>query len=193
MRFTRSLFTAAAGVIVTLAAVSTLPAQAKRGAKAAAAKPAIAKSATASRPKINIVDLEGLKKLLKPGSKPLMINFWATWCDPCREEFPDLVKINNLYKGKIDFLTVTLDDIADIETAVPKFLTQMKAEMPTYLLQANGEAAIAAISPDWAGSLPLTMLYKPTGEVAYMRKGPVHIADVKLEIEKLLTPATAGQ
>ncbi|MFN2599127.1 MAG: TlpA disulfide reductase family protein, partial [Pyrinomonadaceae bacterium] len=49
------------------------------------------------------VDLEGLKKLLQRGddaskARPLLVNFWATWCDPCRAEFPDLVKVNNDYK-----------------------------------------------------------------------------------------------
>ncbi|MGZ5437975.1 MAG: thioredoxin domain-containing protein, partial [Pyrinomonadaceae bacterium] len=46
---------------------------------------------------IRQIDLDGLKKLLQPDAKdarPLLVNFWATWCDPCREEFPDLVKID---------------------------------------------------------------------------------------------------
>src|SRR5215203_2074485 len=46
-----------------------------------------------SPPKVTQIDEQGLKDLLKPKGKPLLINFWATWCDPCREEFPDLVKI----------------------------------------------------------------------------------------------------
>src|SRR5437868_982142 len=44
------------------------------------------------------IDIEGLKKILRSGADatpqhPLLLNFWATWCDPCREEFPDLLKI----------------------------------------------------------------------------------------------------
>src|SRR5688572_20118207 len=70
-------------------------------------------------PKVIRIDIEGLRKLLKPNGKPLLINFWATWCDPCREEFPDLVRIDNAYRGKIDFITVSLDDLADINTFVP--------------------------------------------------------------------------
>ncbi len=44
---------------------------------------------------------EGLKKLLpnKENNKPLLINFWATWCGPCRVEFPDLVKIDAYYRA----------------------------------------------------------------------------------------------
>ena len=180
----RTLFLAATGTVLALAALCTSAQTAKAPA---VAKPAAPASVTASGAKITVLDLEAFKKLLKPGSKPLMINFWATWCDPCRAEFPDLVKVNKLYKDKIDFVTVSLDDLADIETAVPKFLTQMKADMPAYLLHADDDAAIAAVSPDWAGNLPLTVLYKPTGEIAYMRKGPIHIPDVSVEIDKVLT------
>src|SRR4051812_12171300 len=66
---------------------------------------AAAKSAVVTQ-----VDDESLPKILKPNGKPLLVNFWATWCDPCREEFPELVKIDADYKGKIDFITVTLDE-----------------------------------------------------------------------------------
>jgi len=54
-------------------------------------------------PTVKQINEIALKNLLKPNGKPLLVNFWATWCDPCREEFPDLVKIDEDYKGKIDF------------------------------------------------------------------------------------------
>ena len=92
-------------------------------------KPAAKKPAVAG-PKVTQIDIDGLKSLIKPKDKPLLINFWATWCDPCREEFPDLVKIDAAYKGKIDFVTISLDDLADIATTVPKFLNEVKATMP---------------------------------------------------------------
>ena len=96
------------------------------------------------------IDLEGLKKLLQPDAKnarPLLVNFWATWCDPCREEFPDLVKIDADYRGKnLNFVTVSLDDVSEIGTEVPKFLKEMKATMPTVLLNVNDpEPAIKSV------------------------------------------------
>ena len=59
--------------------------------------------------KVTKIDEKAFAELIKPGEKPLLINFWATWCVPCVEEFPDLVKIDKEYKGKIDFITVSLD------------------------------------------------------------------------------------
>jgi thiol-disulfide isomerase/thioredoxin len=138
-------------------------------------------------PTVTRIDIEGLKKLLKPNGKPLLINFWATWCDPCRDEFPDLVKLDAAYKGKIDFITISLDDASDIKTLVPKFLRGMKAEMPAYLLSTQDEnEAITLVSKDWAGSLPLTVLYASDGVLNYTRNGPIFYTAVAANIDRLL-------
>jgi thiol-disulfide isomerase/thioredoxin len=105
---------------------------------------------------IETIDTNGLKALItKQKDKPLLVNFWATWCIPCRDEFPDLVKIDGEFRPKsLDFMTVSLDDVSDIKTAVPKFLAEMKANMPTYLLDVKDpEPAINAVDPKWQGDL----------------------------------------
>ena len=141
----------------------------------------------ANLPKVTQIDEAGLKTALTPNAKPLLVNFWATWCDPCREEFPDLVKLDAQYKGKIDFITVSLDDLAEIKRDVPNFLVSMKAEMPAYLLKVADESAvISSITKDWSGGLPFTILYNEKGEVAYSKQGKVKMDALKIEIEKLL-------
>src|SRR5947209_1346599 len=103
----RSLITA---LCIVLLGFTIAGAQKTRGGPA---------KATASSPTVSQIDLPGLKTLLKPDGKPRLINFWATWCDPCREEFPELVRINAAYRGRLDFITVSLDDLEDIQTTVP--------------------------------------------------------------------------
>jgi thiol-disulfide isomerase/thioredoxin len=140
-------------------------------------------------PSVTQIDSNGLRKALTPSSKPLLVNFWATWCDPCREEFPDLVKLDSEYKGKIDFITISLDDLAEINRDVPKFLADMKAGMPAYLLKAlDDDAAIASVSKEWTGALPLTILYDAAGKQIYYRQGKVKLETVRAEINKLLIP-----
>ena len=139
-------------------------------------------------PKIVQVNELTVKALLKPKNKPLLINFWATWCIPCREEFPDLVAIDKEFKGKIDFITITLDDLAEINRDVPKFLKEMKATMRTYLLYTNDEnGVIGAISKDWAGGLPFTVLYDKNGEIVHTKQGKIKPEIVKVKICGLLT------
>jgi len=145
-------------------------------------------------PTVKQINEIALKNLLKPNGKPLLVNFWATWCDPCREEFPDLVKIDEDYKGKIDFITVSLDDLAEINRDVPKFLQDMKAGMPAYLLKSNNEdAAIMMVSKDWHGGLPFTILFNEKGDIVYFREGKVKVAILRGHLEKLITPPNPPQ
>ena len=145
------------------------------------------KPRTTVSPRVTQVDDAGIKDLLKPRGKPLLANFWATWCGPCREEFPDLVKIDNEYRGRIDFITVSLDFVEELETGVPKFLSEMNAEMPTYLLvSADENVIVTSISKDWSGALPFTILYDANGGITYSRQGKVSHEVLKGEIEKTL-------
>jgi thiol-disulfide isomerase/thioredoxin len=154
----------------------------KRGAKAGA------RSSTLVRE----IDLEGLKKLLRrsvsaAGSRPLLVNFWATWCDPCREEFPDLVQINRDYKARgLEFITVSLDDKSDILTGVPQFLRQMGAQMPAYLLNVpDPEPAIKSVDAEWGGGLPATFLFDADGRMVFKHMGRVNAAELRAAIEKV--------
>ena len=159
------------GLLVTIAA----PAQKRK--YRGAAKPVVA------------IDTNGLQDLIKKQrERPLLVNFWATFCDPCREEFPDLVKIDKDYRPQsLEFFTVSLDDVVDIKTEVPKFLESMKATMPAYLLDTSDpEPAIKLMDPRWSGALPATFLYNEKGEVVYKHIGRVDPAELRSAIEKLV-------
>ena len=140
-------------------------------------------------PVVSAIDTEALKQLItEQRERPLLVNFWATWCDPCRDEFPDLVKIDSEYRPhSLDFVTVSLDDFSDIKTSVPKFLGSMKATMPAYLLNVpDPEPAINAVDPQWSGSLPATFLYNSKGEVVYKHLGRVDPNELRAAIDKLV-------
>ena len=141
-------------------------------------------------PTVTAVDKAGLEALLKrENAKPLLVNYWATWCEPCRDEFPDLVKIDSDYRPKgLDFIAVTLDDLADIKTSVPKFLRQMRARMPAYLLNlSDPEPAILMVDPKWSGALPATFLYNGKGEVVYKSLGRIKVDELRAAIEKVMS------
>jgi len=145
---------------------------------------------TKPRPAVVAVDAARLEALLKrDNAKPLLVNYWATWCEPCRDEFPDLVKIDADYRPKgLDFIAVTLDDLADIKTAVPRFLRQMRAQMPVYLLNlSDPEPAIKLVDPNWSGALPATFLYNGKGEVVYKSLGRIKVDELRAAIEKVMS------
>ena len=149
------------------------------------------KDGAAKTPKtvVTPIDNEALKNLIsQPRQVPLLVNFWATFCDPCRDEFPDLVKIDKQYRPQsLEFFTVSLDDMTDIKTEVPKFLESMNATMPAYLLNVNDpEPAINLVDPRWRGDLPATFLYNEKGEVVFKHIGRVDPAELRSAIDKLV-------
>jgi thiol-disulfide isomerase/thioredoxin len=139
---------------------------------------------------IRDVDLDGLKKIIQrepKDTRPLLMNFWATWCDGCREEFPDLVKIDGDFRDKgLNFVSVSVDDIEDKPKAV-EFLTQMKATMPVVLLNvADKEPAIHAVDPTWDGALPATFLFDRDGKVIFKYFGKVKPPELRAAIDKAI-------
>ncbi|HYN26526.1 MAG TPA: redoxin domain-containing protein [Pyrinomonadaceae bacterium] len=157
------------------------PAQSRKR-KSRAAKPPIV---------VQEIDAASLTSLLERGSgnpRPLVVNFWATWCDPCREEFPDLVKLYQQFRPKgLDMIAVSLDDLADIKTEVPKFLRQMRATMPAYLLNVpDPDQIISTVDPQWSGALPATFLYDAEGKVVFKHFGRIKPLELRTVIERLV-------
>lgn len=158
--------------------------QQKAGAKRSAA-------ASSSAPAVREIDVEGLKKLLAREGKngrPLLVNFWATWCEPCRAEFPDLVKIDEEYRKRgLEFIAVSIDDVSEIGTTVPRFLKEMRASMPSYLLNTpEPEAAIQFVDPRWSGSLPATFLYDAQGKVVFRHLGRIKPDELRAAINTVI-------
>ena len=176
MRFSKAIIPIALCImLLSLAA----PAQKRKGRAATSRKPIVVTS----------IDLEALKGLVtQQREHPLLINFWATYCDPCREEFPDLVKIDRDYRPRsLEFVTISLDDVTDIKTGVPKFLGMMKATMPAYLLDVSDpQLAIDLVDPRWQGSLPATFLYNEKGEMVYSKIGRIKPEELRAEIDKVI-------
>lgn len=65
--------------------------------------------------------------------KPIVINFWATWCGPCQAELPDFEEVYNQYGEEIEFLMVNLTDgYTDTVSSVEKFVSEKQYEFPVY-------------------------------------------------------------
>ena len=177
MRFSKAIIPIALCIVLATLAV---PAQRQKDRNAKLPQPAIV---------VEAIDLDALKNLItQQRQHPLLVNFWATYCDPCRDEFPDLVKIDKDYRPlSLEFVTISLDDVAEIKTEVPKFLGSMKATMPAYLLNVSDpEPAIDLVDPKWQGSLPATFLYNEKGEMVYKHIGRVKPEELRAEIDKVI-------
>ncbi len=143
--------------LLVLTAVGPLRAQeAKQSSKAAAAD-------------LPMIDLAGYNKILGTyRGKPLLVTFWATWCEPCRDEFPTLVQLAKQYAPKgLAVFGVSLDDNADMNL-VRHFLAEFRPGFPNYRQnpQIDVDEFYRGVNPNWQGSMPETIFYGRDGRVA---------------------------
>jgi len=107
------------------------------------------------------------------GSESVLINFWATWCKPCVEEFPMIVDLKEKYSDQgLETYFVSVDFI-DNQNAVIKFLEQQGISGLSFI-KTDGEdnSFINTINSKWTGAVPFTVLYsKSSGEVAHYWEG----------------------
>lgn len=119
--------------------------------------------------------------------KVVLVNFWATWCVPCRKEMPELVKLAAKLEAK-GFVLVTISgDEAEAEAAARKFLTANAVKPPTYIRKANDDDKfITLVDPKWNGSLPALFLYDRKGVKVKAWYGETALEAVEAEISKRL-------
>jgi thiol-disulfide isomerase/thioredoxin len=191
----RKLLFIAALLVASLACAATQGAGGASAQKQTSARATPSNSsagASAPSPKVTEIKEAELKSLLGAGDarqRPLLVNFWATWCEPCRAEFPDLVRVRGQYTAdQLDFVVVSLDDPPDISKAVPQFLAEVHATaLPAYLLHADDEdAAIKMVDPAWDGELPATFLYDRAGRVVFKHTGAVKPDELRAAIDQTL-------
>ena len=152
----------ALGISIPLAATSRLRPQAATSKSAASS----GKSATAAE--LPLIDLTGYKQVLaKYSGKPVLVTFWATWCEPCRDEFPMIVELEKQYapQGLVVF-GVNMDDTAEMNL-VRRFLARNQPRFPSYR-QKPGidlDAFYRGVNPAWTGSMPETVFYGRDGHL----------------------------
>lgn len=131
---------------------------------------------------------DGVKALLKNDSNKLrLINIWATRCGPCWIEFPELVTINRMYRGRnFQMVTISVDDPAQ-EEKVLSFLKKHQASCRNTLFDSEDKnLLVEATNREWMGALPLTLLVKPRGEIAYKHLGAIDPLETKRAIVNIL-------
>jgi thiol-disulfide isomerase/thioredoxin len=120
--------------------------------------------------------------------KLLLVNFWATWCDPCLAEFPELQKMVRMYRKRaIDIVTVSINS-PDEKNFVLKFLQEQHAINRNLLFSGTDSAdVVPAFGTDWSGGVPYTVLIGAKGEVLFKTQGGMNALEVRRAILKSLT------
>jgi thiol-disulfide isomerase/thioredoxin len=122
--------------------------------------------------------------------KVLIINFWATWCEPCVYEFPSLVKFYRNYEDKnLALIFISLDQPDDAETDVIPFLRKNGVDFITYINRIKKqEDLINTIDTTWDGAIPATYIYNRDGVITSSFIGEKTYADFEEGVKRDLNP-----
>jgi thiol-disulfide isomerase/thioredoxin len=133
------------------------------------------------------LDGTGFRDLVQASrGKPLVVNFWATWCEPCREELPALQALHASRQEEVKVIAVSVDSPGQAER-VRRFLGERNFSFPQFIRSdADDEAFIAAVDPDWSGAVPATFLYDGRGARAKRLVGQQTLESLEAALQPLL-------
>jgi thiol-disulfide isomerase/thioredoxin len=145
-------------------------------------------AASAAELTLKPLDEAGYNAMLKQhAGKVVLMDIWAAWCEPCRAETQDLVKISKEFGPKgMDYVTVTIDGAGELSYA-EKYLHRNNVPFPAYYRKTTNEDAwVHNVHPQWTGTLPALFLYDRSGKLARAFIGSAPPATLEAAIRELL-------
>jgi thiol-disulfide isomerase/thioredoxin len=113
---------------------------------------------------------------------PVVVNYWASWCGPCAQEMPRLVKAAARYKGRVRFLGV---DVEDVASSARDFARQYQMSFPS-LADPLGQIRHA----QKVVGLPTTQFYRADGQLAFLHAGEIHDDQLETKLRELVRVGT---
>lgn len=109
---------------------------------------------------IRRVKITELDQLIRQSEYPVIVNFWATWCKPCVEELPSLIREMKAHKeDSLQLILVSLDDQETYNGKLKTFIRERNYEgLFLWLDETNADLFCPVIDSSWSGAIPATLL-----------------------------------
>lgn len=171
----KTISVAMAALVLLIAGIKAVPARADNEAS------------------FKVVTPDQLKDVIAANKgKVVYLNFFATYCVPCRSEFPDIVKLQKLYDSQgLQVIEVSMNDHTDPSdnAAMKKYLEQMQPTFPVYIASSVEDAFYSAVNPKWekdGEALPMTTIYDRDGNPAHYYEKALNLQEMEQDVKPLL-------
>ena len=136
---------------------------------------------------VEIAELPAIMAAVKaPGAQATLVNVWATWCEPCRAEMPDLVRFYREHRAQgLRMVLVSADD-DDQRAEVARVLGALGFDGRAFIKRGDDMAFIDALDPQWKGALPATFLFDGRGARQKSWLGAVTYDELRARVSGLL-------
>lgn len=142
-----------------------------------AAEPSVGITVGKTAPSFTLNGLDGNPVAVGNSGRITILNFWATWCPPCRQEMPELDMFSKRHPDDLIFYAVNLQEPAD---AVKGFMEQNQYSMPV-LLDSEGQVGAAFV----IRAIPTTIILDKNGVIQFRKSGPVTAPELEAVIAEL--------
>ncbi len=141
-------------------------------------------------PAFQYPDLDGeLRSSAAWQEQILVLNFWATWCPPCRKETPLFVELQAQYQAdRVQFVGIAVDDPEQVRT----FADTYGVNYPILLGDLTAMTLARQLGNRFE-ALPYTLVAAPGGQVIFRQQGEVHRATLEPVLQQLITEQAAGR
>jgi thiol-disulfide isomerase/thioredoxin len=120
------------------------------------------------------------------GGGVVLVNVWASWCQPCREEFPDLLRLQERYRGRGLRLMLVSADFDDQVGAARRFLADERVRFRTYLKTGDDMQFINTLSREWTGALPASFVFDRAGHLYDFWEGRYPYEEIERRVLRVL-------
>ena len=161
------------------------------------AKAAVAAAPVAAAPDTGVtlvpIDSAALLALTRDGrARVTVVNMWATWCVPCRQEFPELMAAARAHQAEGVRLVLVSADFDDHIAEIHRFLNSQGVHDTTYLKRQTDQVFIDALNPKWTGTIPATFVYDASGRRVAFWEGRADRARFEAAIRHALEEAPSA-
>jgi thiol-disulfide isomerase/thioredoxin len=127
--------------------------------------------------------------IVAPGAQLTVVNVWATWCEPCVREMPAILQVSREARPRGVRTVLVSVDFESERTAAQEFLVKAGADFPTFVKIGDDQSFIDRMSKSWSGSIPVTFIFDPQGNLRFFREGDIDHDGLTAAIDAVLEPS----